>query len=160
VKRNFPATISFLAMSVVLLMVSVAGLNGQGPGSRGAVPANNPPPTSPVTGDAANGKGLFFAYSCYACHGYNGETGARRFVGSWGHLATEQEFIAFLRARANVAPIPKSTSMPNFAESTMSDKQAKDIYAYIRTFKSTAPELKDIPTLNAIIEAASKPVEK
>jgi len=103
---------------------------------------------------------LFFAYSCYACHGYNGETGARRFVGTWGHLATEQEFILFLRARANVAPIPKSTSMPNFAESTMSDKQAKDIYAYIRTFKSTAPELKDIPTLNAIIEAASKPVEK
>ena len=65
-----------------------------------------------------------------------------------------------VRARANVAPVSKSTSMPNFAESTMSDKQAKDIYAYIRTFRSTAPELKGIPTLNAIIEAASKPVEK
>ena len=58
---------------------------------------NSPPPTSPVTGDPANGKMLFFAYSCYACHGYNGETGARRFVGNWGHLATEQEFISFLR---------------------------------------------------------------
>jgi mono/diheme cytochrome c family protein len=46
--------------------------------------------------------------------------------------------------------------MPNFAESSLSDKQAKDVYAYIRTFKSTAPELKDIPTLNAIVEASKQ----
>ena len=44
--------------------------------------------------------------------------------------------------------------MPNFAESTLSDKQAKDIYAYIRTFKSSSPEVKDIPTLSAIVEAS------
>ena len=75
-------------------------------------------------------------------------------------LATEQGFILFLRGRANVAPEGKSTNMPNFAEGTLPDKQAKDIYAYIRTFKSNAPPLKDIPTLNAIIEAAKKPPEK
>ncbi len=146
--------------SILLLLVLSAALNAQGRGGQAAVPTNNPPPTSPVTGDAVNGKALFFAYSCYACHGYNGETGARPFVGNWGHLATEQEFLAFLRGRANVAPENKSTAMPNFAESTMPDKLAKDIYAYIRTFKSNAPELKDIPTLNAIIEAASKPATK
>jgi hypothetical protein len=39
----------------------------------------------------------------------------------------------------------------------MSDKQAKDIYAYIRSFKSSAPELKDIPTLNGIVKAAARP---
>jgi mono/diheme cytochrome c family protein len=50
--------------------------------------------------------------------------------------------------------------MPNFADSTLSDAQAKDIYAYIRSFKSNTPELKDIPTLNAIIDAASKPAKK
>jgi len=33
--------------------------------------------------------------------------------------------------------------MPNFPVSTMSDAQARDIYAYIRTFKSNAPELKE-----------------
>jgi len=55
-----------------------------------------------------------------------------------------------------VAPIVPSTSMPNFAESSLSDKQAKDVYAYIRTFKSTAPELKDIPTLNAIVDASKQ----
>ena len=66
---------------------------------------NNPAPTSPVTGSAANGKALYYSYACYACHGYNGETGARAFVGRWGNLATEEAFITFLRGRANVAPI-------------------------------------------------------
>jgi mono/diheme cytochrome c family protein len=125
----------------------------------GAPVPHNPAPTSPVTGTAATGKGLYFTYGCYACHGYNGETGARPFVGRWGNLATEQGFIMFLRGRANVAPVPPSTSMPNFAEASLSDRQAKDIYAYIRTFKSSAPELKDIPTLNAIV-AASKQDKK
>ena len=47
--------------------------------------------------------------------------------------------------------------MPNFPVKTLSDAQAKDIYSYIRTFKSNAPELRDIPTLNAIIKSASRP---
>jgi hypothetical protein len=49
--------------------------------------------------------------------------------------------------------------MPSFSESALSDKQAKDIYAYIRTFRSSAPELKDIPTLNAIVDAARREKE-
>ena len=159
--KRTPKTKSLLlAASFVLLMLSGAGLHAQAPGGRAGVPTNNPPPTSPVSGDPASGKELFYAYSCYACHGYNGETGARPFVGKWGNLATEESFLRFLRGRANVAPEKKSTSMPNFSESSLPDKQAKDIYAYIRTFKSTAPDLKDIPTLNAIIEAASKPAKK
>jgi mono/diheme cytochrome c family protein len=121
-----------------------------------ATAADAPAPTSPVSGNAASGKALYYTYGCYACHGYNGETGARPFVGRWGHLTTEQTFITFLRGRANVAPIVPSASMPNFGVETMSDKQAKDIYAYIRTFKSTAPEVKNIPTLNAIVEAAKQ----
>ncbi len=126
-------------------------------GARGAAAiGNTPPPTSPVTGNAANGKALYYSYGCYACHGYNGETGARAFVGRWGNLSTEQAFIRFLRGRANVAPLTPSTSMPNFSEATLSDKQAKDIYAYIRTFKSTAPDLKEIPVLNAIVDAAKQ----
>lgn len=49
--------------------------------------------------------------------------------------------------------------MPNFAATTLSDKQAKDIYAYIRTFKSNAPPVSDVPTLKAIIQAASQPAK-
>jgi mono/diheme cytochrome c family protein len=137
---------------VIASLALAATLYAQGRGAAGI--GHIPPPTSPVTGNAATGKGLYYSYGCYACHGYNGETGARAFVGNWGNLGTEDRFIAFLRGRANVAPITPATSMPNFGEGTLSDKQAKDVYAWIRTFKSTAPELKDIPTLNAIVESA------
>jgi mono/diheme cytochrome c family protein len=154
--KRAATTISVCAAVALVVVVCPGAAAGQG--QRGAVPPGNAtPPTSPVTGNAAAGKQLYFGYTCYGCHGYNGETG-RAFVGNWSsNLASEENFIRFLRGRANVAPATPSTSMPNFAENTMSDKQAKDIYAYIRTFKSTAPELKDIPTLNAIIKAASRP---
>jgi len=147
----------FVAAAFVALIVPAVTLNAQGGGrGGGGAVGNNPPPASPVTGNAANGKALYYSYGCYACHGYNGETGARAFVGRWGNLATEQSFLTFLRGRANVAPLPPSTSMPNFSEASLSDKLAKDIYAYIRTFKSSAPDLKDIPALTAIVEASKQ----
>jgi len=145
--------LQWLAAVLLALMAPAALLNAQR-AANGAPARIVPPPNSPVTGNAMAGKALYYSFGCYACHGYNGETGARAFVGRWGNLSTEQAFLTFLRGRANVAPLVPSTSMPNFSENSMSDKQAKDIYAYIRTFKSTAPELKDIPTLNAIVDAA------
>ena len=141
-------------ISAAAILYAQGGGRGGGRGAQG--PGNAPPPTSPVTGSSTNGKALYYSFGCYACHGYNGETGARAFVGRWGNLSTEQAFITFLRGRANVAPVTPATNMPNFSENSMSDKQAKDIYAYIRTFKSTAPPEKDIPTLNAIVDAAKK----
>jgi mono/diheme cytochrome c family protein len=131
------------------------GARGGGGAARGGV-GTTPAPTSPVTGNAVAGKKFYFDYSCYACHGYNGETG-RAFVGNWRNLQTEAGFIAFLRLRGDQAPPQPATSMPNFPEKTLSEKQAKDIYAYIRTFKSNSPEAKDIPALNAIVSAASRP---
>jgi mono/diheme cytochrome c family protein len=144
---------------VALLVVSMIVANAQAPAGRGGgrgVATNNPPPTSPVTGNATTGKKLYYDYSCYGCHGYNGETG-RAFVGNWNNLQTEAGFIAFLRLRADQNPRSPSTSMPNFPVNTLSDAQAKDIYAYIRAFKSNAPELKDIPTLNTIVASANRP---
>ena len=148
--------ISLLAAVVCALVSLGSALYAQvGGGTGGAVP-NRPAPTSPVTGGASAGKALYYSYACYACHGYNGETGVRAFVGRWGNLATEEAFIAFLRGRANIAPIVPSTSMPNFGEASLSNRQAKDISAFIRTFKSSAPDLKDIPALNAIIETSKQ----
>ena len=46
--------------------------------------------------------------------------------------------------------------MPNYPENSLSDEEAKDMYAYIRTFADNAPPLQDIPTLNAIIESAAE----
>lgn len=146
-----------VAAALAALAMPAGILNAQG-GRRGtAAPAANvPEPTSPVTGDATAGKGLFYTFGCYACHGYNGETGARPFVGRWGNLSTEQAFLTFLRGRANVAPVTPSTSMPNFSAQSLSDKQAKDIYAYIRTFKSTKPGAKEATALDAILNAAKQ----
>ena len=149
----------YLLITAVAFAAPVALLNAQGRGGRGnAAPAKPvPAPTSPISGNAVAGKGLYYAYGCYACHGYNGETGARPFVGRWGHLSTEQEFLTFLRGRANVAPLTPSTSMPNFSQATLADKQAKDIYAYIRSFKSSAPpDLKDASALAAALAAAKQ----
>src|SRR5579884_2928740 len=131
-KNLWNSRVKFAATAVALL-APVAILNaqqgGRGGGRGAAAPAKPvAAPTSPVSGNAVAGKGLYYAYGCYACHSYNGETGARPFVGRWGHLSTEQEFITFLRGRANVAPVTPAQTMPNYAEASLSDKQAKDIY--------------------------------
>ncbi|HTI41184.1 MAG TPA: cytochrome c [Vicinamibacterales bacterium] len=140
---------------VSVLALSIASAGAQAPS--GTQRPRSQPPTSPVTGNASTGKKLYEAYSCYACHGYNGETG-RAFVGNWsGNLATETAFLSFLRGRANVAPAQPSTNMPNFSAETLSDAQAKDIYAYIRTFRSHAPDAEDIPVFNQILGAARQP---
>lgn len=141
--------------AVTIAAAGIVLAQGGGRGANAAPAKPVPPPTSPVTGNATAGKGLYYNFGCYACHGYNGETGARPFVGRWGNLSTEQTFLTFLRGRANVAPETPSTNMPNFSENSMSDKQAKDIYAYIRTFKSSAPpDVKDAAALNDIVQAA------
>ena len=41
------------------------------------VPARAQAPASPATGNPANGKKLYEAYTCNGCHGFNGETGVR-----------------------------------------------------------------------------------
>ena len=129
---------------------------------RGANPAAQAKPvttlTSPVTGNAVRGKQLYHDYACYSCHGFNGETGARTFVPNWpANLATERSFIAYLRGRANVAPVQPSTSMPNYPAESLSDAQARDIYAHIRTFKSAPPTVDKIGTMQQILDAAKKP---
>jgi mono/diheme cytochrome c family protein len=142
------------------LFVTSAGAQAQGGRGRGGGAAGTPapPPTSPVTGNAANGKKLYYDYSCYACHGFNGETGARPFVPNWTPmLATEGSFIAFLRGRADQAPDTPSTGMPNYSATTLSDAQAKDIYAYIRSFKGTQPATGQITTFAEILKAAERP---
>jgi mono/diheme cytochrome c family protein len=155
VKNNWKALRLSAASTLFLFAVSGVNIYAQNGGrGRGAPVVNVPPPTSPVTGNAANGKKIFLSYGCYACHGYNGETGARNFVGRWGNLQTEQQFITFLRGRANLAPLTPVSSMPNFSAQSLPDDKAKDLYAYIRTFKSTAPVSKNVPALDDIVASA------
>ena len=114
-------------------------------------------PLGEITGDAEVGKQLYYDHACYACHGYTGETGHQmKLIGS-GFLLNEQTFIIYLRLRAEQNPILPSETMPNYPEESLSDEEAKDLYAYVRTFADNAPPLEDIPTLNAIIESAAEP---
>jgi mono/diheme cytochrome c family protein len=109
-------------------------------------------------GNPVTGKKLYESYTCYGCHGFTGETGARALLpGKSANLADQSRFIAFLRARASVAPNEPSTGMPNYSAKTLTDAQAKDIYAYIRTFKNNAPSVDDIPVFQQILSAAQKP---
>ena len=119
--------------------------------------ANAQLPLGEITGDAEVGEQLYYDHACYACHGYTGETGHQmKLIGS-GFLLNEQTFIIYLRLRAEQNPILPSETMPNYPENSLSDEEAKDMYAYIRTFADNAPPLQDIPTLNAIIESAAEP---
>lgn len=143
-KTNSKTTAFVLLMAVVALILPVRANSSQAQ-------------TRAITGNATTGKALYFEHTCHGCHGYNGETG-RPLVGiTSGNLASESSFIRYLRLRADENPILPSTRMPNYPENSLSDQQAKDIYAYIRTFKSNTPDLKDIPTLNSILKAASRP---
>ncbi len=149
--KNLRTTV--LLAAVALLIPVIAGF-GEAVAA-GQTAAQQPP--GPATGNAASGKNLYYAQGCYGCHGFNGETGTRLIGSPSRNLTSEPGFIAFLRLRADQAPLLPATRMPNYPENSLSDRQARDIYAYIRSFKSTTPELKDIPALNLIIEAAKKP---
>jgi mono/diheme cytochrome c family protein len=112
-------------------------------------------------GDAANGKTLYLAHQCWACHGYNGETGTRllRDDGTFiPRLLTVNGFIAFIRAPRPDQPPPTGsvTSMPSYGAASLPNQQAADLFAYIKTFKPTQPALKDIPLLNQMLSEGGK----
>ena len=109
-------------------------------------------------GSVANGRQIYYDQTCYGCHGFNGETGARDLVGTNSRvLATAEVFMRFLRLRADQAPLLPSTRMPNYPESEVSDADARDLYAFIRSFRLNAPDIEDIPTLQQILESAERP---
>lgn len=152
-----PSLLMFVAAAVLIVPVSIRAQVTPPAQARKPVTAL----TSPVTGNAVAGKALYYDHACYSCHGFNGETGARPFVPNWpANLATERSFIAFLRGRANVAPVRPSTAMPNYPAASLSDAQARDVYAYIRSFKSEPPSIEKIPVMNQILAAAKEPYKQ
>jgi hypothetical protein len=50
--------------------------------------------------------------------------------------------------------------MPTYPESALNDADARDIYAYVSGFELNAPEVKDIPALQAILESAGRSLEE
>jgi mono/diheme cytochrome c family protein len=93
-----------------------------------------------TTGNAMRGKQLYLDFSCYACHGYNAQTGnGQRLLPP---RLTEQVFKLYIRA-------PRTPQMPAYSAKLISDTEAADIYAYILSLPRE-PELKDVPILNQL----------
>jgi len=103
------------------------------------------PREAALSGDAKRGKTLFDqTYRCYACHGYDGETGSPRLVPM---SRTEEAFVAFVRK-------PPRQAMPSFADVAAQD--LADVYAYLRSLRSTAPAAENIPLLRDILQQIAK----
>jgi mono/diheme cytochrome c family protein len=99
------------------------------------------PPSQAVIGDASRGQPLFSdTFNCYACHGFDAQSGERRLVPM---NYTQEGFITFVQN----SPLP---NMPPFPDA--SPQQLADIYAYIRTIPADAPAVSDVPLLRDILE--------
>ena len=93
------------------------------------------------TGDATRGKTLFEqTLRCYACHGFDGQTGSPRLV----PMARSQEvFLAYVRK-------PATQGMPSFRDAA--ERDLLDVYAYIRAIPVAAPAAASIPLLKSIVD--------
>ena len=92
-------------------------------------------------GDARRGGELYLKNGCWECHGYTGATG------TGAPLA-----ITVLNAAGfmNYIRNPRTNGMPLYSSKVVTDKDAADLYAYIKTFKKPA-DAKDIPLIQQII---------
>jgi mono/diheme cytochrome c family protein len=98
-----------------------------------------------VVGDAARGRPLYAdTFNCYACHGFDGQSGERRLVPL---NYTQEGFITFVQS----SPLPNMPAYPD-----ASPQQLADIYAYIRTIPADAPAVGDIPLLRDIRERKAR----
>lgn len=92
-------------------------------------------------GDPANGKRVYLADGCSECHGRAGQGGTFNYpTPSLAQIDLPVEsFIAFLREAPN--------DMPSFSADVLSDKDAADIHAFLRSLPGRKP-VKDFPILN------------
>ena len=98
-----------------------------------------------VVGDAARGRPLFAdTFNCYACHGFDAQSGERRLIPM---NFTQEGFITFVQN----SPLP---NMPPFPDA--SAQQLADIYAYIRTIQADAPALAEVPLLREILDRKTR----
>ena len=107
-----------------------------------------------VSGDTTRGKQAYFDFACYSCHGYSATMRVPLVGNASGIMSNEALFVSYLRLRADQNPTNPKNSMPNYAASTLSDAQALDIYAYIKSVKDDPPEVADNPVMQEMLDAA------
>jgi mono/diheme cytochrome c family protein len=111
----------------------------------GNLAAQPPASSQSVTGDAARGAQLFAdTFNCYACHGFDAQSGERRLVPM---NYTQDGFITFVQS----SPLPQMPAFPDASAQNLAD-----IYAYIRTIPADAPALSELPLLRDILERKTR----
>jgi mono/diheme cytochrome c family protein len=111
----------------------------------GNLAAQPPASSQSVTGDAARGAQLFAdTFNCYACHGFDAQSGERRLVPM---NYTQDGFITFVQS----SPLPQMPAFPDASAQNLAD-----IYAYIKTIPADAPAVSDLPLLRDILERKTR----
>ena len=112
--------------------------------------------TKALSEDSSKGEKLYLSHGCYSCHGYNG-TGRYPLANDISGIMTSEElFTMFLRLRADLNPVSPSNSMPNYSKNVIDDSEAKQIYAYIKTFKDSPPQLEEIPIFKEMLDNSNR----
>src|SRR5512145_3267791 len=118
--RRFFSTLTMTAL------VSMTSLAAQAPSQTLAAP----------TGNVQRGKVVFeTTLRCYACHGFDGQTGSPRLVPM---ARAEDVFLAYIRK-------PATQGMPSFVAAPETD--LRDVYAYIRSIPQAAPAADSVPLI-------------
>ena len=107
-----------------------------------------------ISADEKQGAELFYDFACYSCHGYNATMRVPLVGDASGIMSNEAVFRNYLRLRAEQNPTNPKNSMPNYSADTLSDEQARDIYAYIFSLVDDPPEVADNPIMQEMLEAA------
>lgn len=119
----------FLLPVMAMLLVSIA--SGQSADQPAAQPA----------GDAKAGSELYLKNGCWECHGYSGANGPGAPL-----VLTTLNATGFMNYIRN----PRTNNMPLYSAKVISDKDAANLFAYIKTFKKP-PEVKDVPLLQQLL---------
>jgi mono/diheme cytochrome c family protein len=107
--------------------------------------AQTPLALAAPTGNAQRGKVIYeTTLRCFACHGYDGQTGSPRLVPM---ARAEDIFLAYVRK-------PATPGMPSFAATP--EQELRDVYAYIRSIPQAAPPADSIPLLKGIVDRRGK----
>ena len=102
-------------------------------------------PLAAPTGNAQRGKVLFeTSLRCYACHGFDGQTGSPRLVPM---SRAEDVFLAYVRK-------PATQGMPSFIAQPEAD--LRDVYAYIRSIPQAAPNADTVPLIKGVLDRRAK----
>ena len=88
------------------------------------------PQTAAPRGNAETGKTLFSKIGCYQCHGREGQGSTATGPRLNQNPITYTRFISYIRKPTG--------EMPPYTAKVVSDQQAADIYAHLRTFPKAA----------------------